>query len=62
MSTTATGTIETKTWGEQPYDESEGLPKLTRGSMTESFHGDIEGDVTVEALMVYRLVYQNENC
>ena len=54
MSTQATGTIETKTWGEQPYDESEGLPKLTRGSMTEAFHGDIEGDAAVEALMVYR--------
>ena len=54
MSTHATGTIETKTWGEQPYDESEGLPKLSRGSMTESFHGDIEGDARVEALLVYR--------
>ena len=54
MSAHATGIIETKTWGEQPYDESEGLPKLTRGSMTGSFHADIEGDATVETLMVYR--------
>ena len=54
MTTHVTGTIETKTWGEQPYDEIEGLPKLTRGSMTESFHGDIEGDATVETVMVYR--------
>ncbi len=54
MSTRATGRFEVKRWDEQPYDEIEGGPKLTRASVTESWHGDIEGEGSVEYLMMYR--------
>jgi hypothetical protein len=54
MSTRATGTAEIKIWDEKPYNETEGWPKFTHASVTESFHGDIEGTGTVEYLMMYR--------
>jgi len=53
MTTHATGTFEFKSWDEKPYSEVEGGPKLTRASVTNSFHGDVEGDSTLEYLMVY---------
>ena len=54
MRTRATGTFEVKTWDEKPYDESGGGAKLTRARVTKSFHGDIEGEGTLEYLMAYR--------
>ncbi len=54
MSTHATGTFEVKTWDEKPYDAAEGRPTLTRASVTQSMHGDIEGEGSVEYLMMYR--------
>jgi hypothetical protein len=54
MSTHATATFEMKSWNEKPYNEIEGLPKLTRASVTKSFKGDIEGEGTLEYLMMYR--------
>jgi hypothetical protein len=54
MSTHATATFEIKSWDEKPYNEIEGLPKLTRASVTKSFKGDIEGEGTLEYLMMYR--------
>ena len=54
MSTNATATFEIKTWDEKPYDEFDGGRKLARASVTESFHGDIEGEGKVEYLMTYR--------
>ena len=54
MSTHATATFELKSWEEKPYDEMEGGPKLTRASITKSFKGDIQGEGTLEYLMVYR--------
>jgi hypothetical protein len=53
MSTHAKGTFEVQTWDEKPYDETNGDPKLTRASVTKSFRGDIEGEGTLEYLMVY---------
>jgi hypothetical protein len=50
----ATATFEIKTWDEKPLNEVEGLPKLTRVSATRSFTGNIEGEGTVEYLMMYR--------
>jgi Protein of unknown function (DUF3224) len=44
-----------KSWDEKPYNEAEGLPKLTRASVTKTFRGDIEGESQVEYLMVYRV-------
>jgi len=58
MSTHATGTHDMKTWDEKTWDgkpanEVSGA-KLTRASVTNSFHGDIEGEGTLEYLMPYR--------
>ena len=43
-----------KSWDEKPYGEGEGLPKLTRASVTRTFKGDIAGEGQVEYLMMYR--------
>src|SRR5205809_3547948 len=58
MSMHATGTHDMKTWDEKTWDgkpanEVSGA-KLTRASVTNSFHGDIEGEGTLEYLMTYR--------
>ncbi len=54
MSTHAIATFAIKSWDEKPYNEVEGLPKLIRASVTKSFKGDIEGEGTLEYLMVNR--------
>ncbi|NJN99165.1 MAG: DUF3224 domain-containing protein [Anaerolineales bacterium] len=54
MTIQATGKFEAKSWDEQPYDESEGGPKLSRGTMTNAFSGDIAGEGKMTALMAYR--------
>jgi hypothetical protein len=54
MSIHATCTFEIKSWEEKLYDETAGAPKLARASVTEAFQGDIEGEGTVEYLMMYR--------
>jgi Protein of unknown function (DUF3224) len=51
---TANARFAIKTWDEKPYGEGQGLPKLTRASVTKTFTGDIEGDGQVEYLMMYR--------
>jgi hypothetical protein len=43
-----------RTWDEKPYDEGEGLPRLTRATVTKTFSGDVEGEGRVEYLMMYR--------
>ena len=53
MTTHASATFEIKAWDEKPYDEFEGGRKLTRASVKKVFHGDIEGESSVEYLMVY---------
>ncbi len=53
MSTHATGTFEMNSWDEQPYSEIEGQAKLTRASVTNIFHGDIEAESMLEYLMAY---------
>ncbi len=54
MSTRATGSMDLKSWDEQPYSEIDGGPKLARASVTQSFSGDIEGEGTLEYLMLYQ--------
>jgi len=49
----AEGTFKVKKWDEKPYLEEDGT-KLTRATVTQAFHGDIEGDGAVEYLMAYR--------
>ncbi len=54
MSTQATATFQVKSWDEKPYNEIDDGPKLTRVSVTKSFSGDIEGEGTLEYLMIQR--------
>lgn len=53
MGEQATATFVQKTWDENPYDGREGVATLTRASVQASYHGDIEGEGTVEYLMAY---------
>ena len=53
MGEQATATFVQKTWDENPYDGREGGATLTRASVTASYHGEIEGEGTVEYLMAY---------
>lgn len=54
MKKTARARFAIKTWDEKPFSEGDDLPKLTRASVVKTFTGDIEGEGTVEYLMMYR--------
>lgn len=54
MKKSANARFAIKSWDETPYSEGEGLPKLTRASVTKTFTGDIEAEGQVEYLMMYR--------
>jgi hypothetical protein len=43
-----------KSWDEKPSVEGEGLPKITRASVSRSYSGEIEGEGRVEYVMMYR--------
>lgn len=53
MSTTATGYFDGISWDEHPYGEANSGPKLARATVSNAFHGDLEGRGTLEYLMVY---------
>ena len=50
---TANGTFELKNWDEKPYNELENVPKLTHAIVAQEYRGDIEGEGTLDYLMVY---------
>ncbi len=54
MSTHATGTFEGKSWDEKPYSEIDGGGKLSLASIRNVFTGGIEGEGTLEYLLIYR--------
>jgi hypothetical protein len=54
MKRTANARFAIKGWNEKPYSEVQGLPKLTRATVSKTFSGDIEGESQVEYLMMYR--------
>ena len=54
MKKNATARFAIKNWDEKPYSEGEGLPKLTRASVTKTYTGEIEAQAQVEYLMMYR--------
>ena len=54
MTKHAAATFTLKSWDEKPYDETAGLPKLSRVSASKSYEGDIAGEGRVEYLMMYR--------
>jgi len=53
MTKHAKAQFEIKSWDENPYNEVEGAPKLTRASVTQAYSGDIEGEGKLEYLFVY---------
>lgn len=53
MSTRATGTLDTKSWEEKTFTEIDGGGKLTHANVTMFFRGDLEGETTLQYLMVY---------
>jgi hypothetical protein len=54
MTRSAHATFVTKSWDEKPYGVVEGAPNLTRASVGNAYSGAIEGEGTLEYLMVYR--------
>ena len=52
MSTLATGTIESKSWDEEPFAGREGAPRLARASGTDRYQGDLEGEAIWQGLTV----------
>lgn len=54
MKTHGSGTFKGVSWDEQPYSEVEGGPKLSRASVTNHYSGVIEGEGTLEYLLMYR--------
>lgn len=54
MTKRANATYENKSWDEKPCDEVTDGPKLTRVRVTKAFCGDIEGESTLEYVMMYR--------
>jgi len=50
----AAATFAINAWDEKPYNEMNGLPKLTRASVTKTYHGDITGEGKLEGLSMYR--------
>jgi len=44
MKTHAKATFALNGWAEKPYNEMNGLPKLTRATVTKSYQGDITGE------------------
>lgn len=54
MNRHAKATFALNGWDEKPYNEMDGLPKLTRASVTKSYQGDITGEGKLEYLMMYR--------
>ncbi|HEY7031549.1 MAG TPA: DUF3224 domain-containing protein [Thermomicrobiales bacterium] len=54
MTSHGTGTFEGKSWEEQPISELDGGPKLNRALVTNAYQGAIEGEGTLEYLLMYR--------
>ena len=51
--TTAAGTFEVLTGGEDAYRQADGEPRLTHANGSQRFSGAIEGDGSIEWLMCY---------
>jgi hypothetical protein len=51
--TSATGTFEVLTGGEEAYREADGEARLTHANGSQRFTGDIDGDGSIEWLMCY---------
>jgi len=54
MKNVANSRFAIKSRDEKPYSEGPDLPKMTRGTVTKTFTGDISGEGHVEYVMMYR--------
>jgi hypothetical protein len=54
MSTHPNVFFSLRAWDEKPYNELPGELKMTRSSVAYAYQGDIEGESTLDYLMVYR--------
>ena len=52
LKTHAKATFALNGWDEKPYNEMNGLPKLTRTSVIKSYQGDIKGEGKLDYLDV----------
>ncbi len=55
MPTAINAVFEIKGWDEEPFDDADGLAKLTKASVTREYTGDVEGSSATEWLMAYQL-------
>jgi Protein of unknown function (DUF3224) len=55
MSESLTASFEIAAWDEAPFDEGDGIGKLTHASVGRSYSGDIDGESVTEWVMAYRL-------
>jgi hypothetical protein len=55
MSESLSTSFEIASWDESPFDEGDGLGKLTRASVGRTYTGDIDGESVTEWAMAYRL-------
>jgi hypothetical protein len=55
MSESLTASFEIASWDESPFDEGEGMGKLTKASVGRTYSGDIDGESVTEWAMAYRL-------
>ncbi|HEX4702730.1 MAG TPA: DUF3224 domain-containing protein [Pseudonocardiaceae bacterium] len=51
--TTAKATFQIASWDENPYAEFEGVGKLTRAVVTQTYAGDLVGEGAATTLMYY---------
>jgi hypothetical protein len=54
MTKRATGTFQGTSWEETTFSEVEDGAKLARASVTNVYAGDLEGEGTLEYLLIYR--------
>ena len=54
MNSQSNVTFSLKSWDEKSYNELPGELKMTRSSVAYTYQGDIEGESTLDYLMVYR--------
>ena len=43
-----------KSWDEKPYSEGNGVPKMTKASVSKAYTGEIAGEGQAEYVMMYR--------
>ena len=54
MAITGIGTFQIKSWDENTYHGSDGGLKLSRAEVTQAYHGALEGEASLQYLMVSR--------